>query len=187
MKIEKLKELDKGRKDGSGTWNPLEKARYFLLLLRRLQGNPGTLARGVALGVFVGITPTIPFHTVQIIALSPLLRANPVAAVVASLVISNPITIPLEYYGAWKVGTMLTGFSIPWSEVKALLANVEHAGLFDACAILMHKSVKLVEAMLAGGFVIALPAALISYFAALRFYSLMAARRGGPPAGEPGG
>ena len=185
MKIEKVKGLDKGRPDGSRTWNPLEKARYFFLLLKRLQGTPRTLARGVALGVFVGITPTIPLHTVQIIVLSPLFRANPVAAVVASLVISNPLTIPVEYYVAWKAGTMITGFSIPWSEVKALLASVEHTGLLNACTIIMHKSVKLIEAMLVGGFVIALPVAMASYVAAFKFYMARAARKGEPVAEEP--
>ena len=34
-------------------------ARFYFLMLKRQRGNPVFLARGVAMGVFIGITPTI--------------------------------------------------------------------------------------------------------------------------------
>ena len=37
--------------------------KYCWLKLRRLQGDPKKLAWGMALGVFIGVTPTLPFHT----------------------------------------------------------------------------------------------------------------------------
>ncbi len=162
---------------GAGTWNPLEKARYYWLLMKRLSGTPHALAKGIALGTFVGVTPTIPLHTIQLILFSPLIKANPLAAIVASVVVSNPVTIPLEYYAAWKVGTMVTGFSIPWDEVRNLLATVEHTDLLDACMLIIHKSVELIEAMLLGGFILALPAGIAAYIIALKFYRARAARR----------
>lgn len=168
------KGLEMVDKDGNfsekGGWNPLARARYYWLVLKRMHGDPECLARGIALGAFIGVTPTIPLHTIQIVFFSPLLKANPLAAVISSLIISNPVTIPLEYYAAWKTGTMITGFNIPWNEVKSLLMQVEHTGIWNACLLIMHKSLKLIEAMLAGGLVLAIPTGLTAYFLALHFY-----------------
>ncbi len=172
MGLREIKQIGKqnSKPGGRGGWRPLEKARYYWLLLKRMHGDPEVLARGVALGTFIGITPTIPLHTVTIVCLSPLLRASPVAAIVASLIVSNPLTIPLEYFASWKVGTIITGFSIPWTEVSALLHQVEHTDIWNACLLILHKSVKLIEAMIIGGVVLALPAAIGSYFVSIHFY-----------------
>ena len=48
--------------------------RYYWLKFRRLQGSPQKLAWGMALGVFIGITPTMPFPTVAALALAAILR-----------------------------------------------------------------------------------------------------------------
>ncbi len=172
MGLSEIKQIKKqaGKPGGSGGWRPLEKARYYWLLLKRMHGDPAVLARGVALGTFIGITPTIPLHTVTIVCLSPLLRASPFAAIVASLTVSNPLTIPLEYFASWKVGTMITGFNIPWAEVSALLHQVEHTDIWNASLLILHKSVRLIEAMIIGGVVLALPAAIGSYSVSIHFY-----------------
>ena len=45
--------------------------RYHWLKFLRLQDDPRKLAWGMALGIFIGITPTIPFHFVSILFLAP--------------------------------------------------------------------------------------------------------------------
>ncbi len=177
MKLKALKELKDAQGADQAGSGLLEKARYYWLLLKRLNGDPKVLARGVALGMFIGITPTIPLHTVSIICLSPILRASPISAFIASLVISNPVTIPLEYYASWKLGTMITGFGIPWEEVRSILDQVEHTGICDACAFIIHKGLKLIEAMLIGGAVMATPASIAAYFLSLNFYRRRAERK----------
>ncbi len=179
MGFKEFKELERKKPDSDdgGGWKPLETAHYYWLALKRMHGDPGVLARGIALGTFVGITPTIPLHTISIVCLSPLMKASPVAAIIASIIVSNPLTIPLEYFAAWKVGTLITGFSIPWEEVRSLLDQVEHTDLWNACLFIIHKSIKLIEAMLVGGFVIATPIALTTFFISRRFYSKRIARR----------
>ncbi len=179
MGLKELKEIEREKPDsrGHGGWRPLAAARYYWIMLKKMHGDPGVLSRGIALGTFVGITPTIPLHTVSIICLSPLLKASPVSAIIASIIVSNPLTIPLEYFLSWKVGTLITGFSIPWEEVSSLLDQVEHTDLWHACLFIIHKSIKLIESMLVGGFVIALPAALITFFISRHFYTRRIARR----------
>lgn len=62
-----------------------------------------SVPRGVALGLFVGfIIPVL--HTVIAAILAIPTRANIAVAAVATLVV-NPLTIPLMYYAAYRVGS----------------------------------------------------------------------------------
>ena len=75
----------------------------FIRQLRELRGKPHELSLGIAIGVFVGITPTIPLHTVLAIALAVALRGSKLAAALGVWV-ANPLTIPIFYYGSYQLG-----------------------------------------------------------------------------------
>ncbi|MBV9576570.1 MAG: DUF2062 domain-containing protein [Gammaproteobacteria bacterium] len=67
-----------------------------------------SVARGVAVGLFVGIIPALPFQTLLTISIAILLRANLPAALLVSW-ISNPLTLlPIAYFtylvGNWVLG-----------------------------------------------------------------------------------
>jgi hypothetical protein len=49
--------------------------RYYKLRFLRLKGDPKSIARGVALGTFIGITPTLPLHIATPI-IAPLIRQS---------------------------------------------------------------------------------------------------------------
>ena len=70
---------------------PQRTIRYYYLKFIRLKGDPSSLARGVAVGTFIGITPTIPFHTVMTLALAFLLRGSKVAALLATVIVSRDL------------------------------------------------------------------------------------------------
>jgi uncharacterized protein (DUF2062 family) len=129
--------------------------RYQWLKFLRLQDDPQKLAWGMALGVFIGVTPTVPFHTVAALTLAPLLRISPVTAFVG-IQICNPLTIPPFYLAAYKVGQYLLypGMPLAFPETytyKILLKLLWQGGL----------------ALQVGGIVLAVPPALISYFLTL--------------------
>ncbi len=155
----------------------LRKARYYWHKLLRLQGDPKVLARGIAVGVFVAITPTIPFHTTLILLLCGMLAANPLAGVAVSFIVSNPITIPLQYYWAWRLGTWITGNNFSWASVKLLLHQVDQAGFMHGAQILFKTSISLIYTMLVGGVVLALPFAILAYWIALKGYQIARKRR----------
>lgn len=68
------------------------------------------VARGVAVGIFAGIIPILPFQTLLAICIAILLRANLPIALLASW-ISNPITIlPLAYF-TYYIGNLVLGGS----------------------------------------------------------------------------
>ena len=70
-----------------------EISRRSLARIKELNGDPHYVALGMAIGVFVGVTPTIPFHTALALGLSFIFRGSKAAAAIG-VWFSNPITIP---------------------------------------------------------------------------------------------
>jgi hypothetical protein len=129
--------------------------RYYWLKFRRLQDNPQKLAWGMALGVFIGVTPTVPFHTVAALALAGILRISPVTAYMGIWVM-NPITIAPLYLLAYKVGELVLLKGNP-------LVLPEAYNCHTMIDLLWRGGL----ALQVGGVIIALPPAVISYFLTL--------------------
>ncbi|MEN8231610.1 MAG: DUF2062 domain-containing protein, partial [Thermodesulfobacteriota bacterium] len=109
---------------------PRRAARYYYLRFIRLRGHPSVLARGVAVGTFIGITPTIPFHTILTLFFAFILRGSKVTALLAAVVVSNPLTFFLQYYFSWKIGNWFTPADHSWGEVESLLEAIISGGNF---------------------------------------------------------
>lgn len=75
--------------------------------------DPHFIAMGVAAGVFVGCTPTIPFHTILAVALAFALQGSKAAAALGVWV-CNPFTLPFLYVGSYTIGDWLLGASLPF-------------------------------------------------------------------------
>ena len=129
--------------------------KYHWLKLRRLQGDPQKLALGAALGVFIGVTPTIPFHTVATLSLAALLRVSPVTAFLG-IQIGNPLTAPALYLAAYKVGQFLLyrGQPLVFPESNSFKAWIQ---------VLWQGGV----ALQVGGVILAIPPAIVAYFLTL--------------------
>ncbi len=156
---------------------PKRAFRYYWVRLRRLQGNPFILARGVGIGAFVGMTPTIPFHTGLTLFLCTIFKGNIVAAVITNWIVSNPVTIPIQYYLAWKIGVWITSVRITWEQVQSMLNQLHHAGFIQASKMLFVKFSSIMYCLLAGGFILAVPIGVLFYFLALYFYLMRQKRR----------
>jgi uncharacterized protein (TIGR03546 family) len=89
-----------------------KKGREFYTRFISLKGEPRKIAMGMAIGVFIGVTPTIPFHTVLIIFLSMLFRQNLTAALLGTWIM-NPITIPVFYLAEYELGQLVLGLRHP--------------------------------------------------------------------------
>jgi|UniRef100_A0A7V6A0Z8 uncharacterized protein (DUF2062 family) len=130
--------------------------RYHWLKFRRLQGEPRRIALGAALGVFIGITPTIPFHTAMALGLAPLLRVSVMAAYMG-IWISNPLTWVPQYLAAYEVGKYLL---FPG---QGPLCLPDRGDLSTFMCVLWRGGL----ALQVGGIIIALPPAIITYFVTL--------------------
>ncbi len=129
--------------------------RYHWLKFLRLQEDPRKLAWGMALGVFIAFTPTIPFHMVGALTLAALLRVSPVTAFLG-IQICNPLTIPAIYLAAYKVGQFLLyrGKPLVFPETfsfKAWMGVLWQGGV----------------ALQVGGVILAIPPAIVAYFLTL--------------------
>jgi len=157
--------------------SPGRTVRYQWLRLVRLRGDPFVLARGIAIGTFIGFTPTIPFHTILTIFFCAIGRGHLVAGLVVSLLVSNPFTIPLQYYISWKVGTILTDSSLSWEQVRYLMGLAREVGMLEAVKLIYINSFRSMVSVLLGGIVFSLPFAITSYFSALYLYIRRQKRR----------
>ncbi len=135
------------------------------------------LVRVVLVGLFVCCTPTIPFHTVLILVLAPIVRGNLVTALASSILVSNPLTIPLQYYLSWKIGSFLFPVHVSWPYVKGLTSQLLHAGIFRAMDIWSSVGLEIVVPLIVGGVILAFPLAVAGYFMSLYLYYLRQRRR----------
>jgi len=139
-------------------WSPRWWWREFLWQLRQLRGKPHEIALGMAIGVFIGITPTIPLHTILAVSLALLVRGSKLAAALGVWV-SNPLSIPFFYYGSYRVGQLVLGFpAISLPEDRSLLAMASLGG-------------KIVGAMLLGGVILGIIPAIVAYMLTLKLVS----------------
>lgn len=140
-------------------------SRYFFLKLLRLKGSPHSIALGGAIGVFIGLTPTIPLHTVIILVLTLLTRTSFIAGLTTSILVSNPLTYVPHYYLALVIGNLVTPFHLNWERVRQVLDLVLADASFEArLRPLLSIGYEAVFVMLAGGFVLSLPAGVITYY-----------------------
>ena len=151
---------------------PRRTIRYYYLRIIRLQGDPHVLARGVAIGIFVGITPTIPFHTILAIVLAFILRSSKIAALLFTVIVSNPLTLFFQYYFSWRLGTWLTFKDLSWEKIQAILDLISaHTGFQETVIALSGLGQDALIVLLVGGITLALPFTLVGYLLAYLFFS----------------
>ena len=131
-------------------------------LLKNFHGDPHFVAMGIAIGVFVAATPSMPFQTVIAVALAFILRSSKAAAAIG-VWISNPITFPVFYLASYKVGALLFGISSTYKfggepvDVLKLGAEVTIAAV-------------------TGGIIIGLCLAVATYFITRKIYTKIRSR-----------
>jgi len=159
-------------------FQPSRTARYYYLRFLRLKGDPHTLARGIAIGVFIGVTPTLPLHTVLILTLAFLLRGNAIAGILSGWIVCNPFTILPQYYFCWKVGSWLTQTDLSWSRIhQVIVLLTSGAGFQESIAAVAQLSGEAIATLLLGGFLLAIPSTFVGYFLSFYFFRTVREKR----------
>lgn len=157
---------------------PHRTARYYFIKFKRLQGDTAFLARGVALGIFVGITPTIPLHTIAIIVFSFPFKASKISALLTSVIISNPLTLAPTYYVSWLIGDRLLPGILTREKIDSIMLLIDSKASFTTIiAELSELGIDALTVLLAGGCVLALPFAIFGYFLSLNFFKVIEEKR----------
>jgi uncharacterized protein (DUF2062 family) len=103
--------------------------RRWLDTLLHIQDTPERTAAAFALGVFIGFSPFLGFHTILGIVFAFVLNLNRVAVLLG--VYSNLPWFLAPYYAlATQAGTMLTGHPIP-PGFKARIASLFELSLYS--------------------------------------------------------
>ena len=157
---------------------PRRAARYYYLRFIRLKGHPSILARGVAIGTFIGITPTIPFHTILALIFALILRGSKVAALLSTILVSNPLTLLPQYYLSWQIGNWITPGKHSWEDVSVLIDAILNGGRFgETLAALGEIGLDSLAILLTGGMVLAIPFTFIFYYLSYMFFSSLKKKR----------
>ena len=84
----------------------IRQSKLMMLRLVRLRGKMEEIAKGVALGIFIGMTPTFGFQMAIALLFAYLLRENRLAAILGVWV-TNPVTAPVIYAIEYEMGRIL--------------------------------------------------------------------------------
>lgn len=128
--------------------------KAFYLRFLKIRGTPRQIALGMALGVFISMTPIYGFHTVTAITLASFFGWSKIAAVLG-VNVTNPVTAPAVYFFLYRLGAKITGFSDP-----RLFSEILEAGGFTG---LMKSSPLILMDLVIGGIVIGIPLSLVVY------------------------
>ena len=144
--------------------NLREKIQHFITRFKQLNGDPHYVALGMAIGVFISVTPTIPFHTVIALALAFILRGSKAAAAIG-VWFSNPVTIPLFYKGSYDVGVSILGNSAPF--------GTEYESILE----LLKLGADVTIAMITGGIILGILPGIAAYFITRRIFIKLRLRK----------
>jgi hypothetical protein len=139
--------------------------RLFYLRVLRLKGKPEEVAGGMAIGVCIGLTPTVPLHMLIAILIAFLLGRSKLAAALGCWV-ANPFMLPFIYILDYKVGCIITGVEGPSLD----LADFSLSYLLDLGWDITYP-------LFVGGIVVGLLFLFPSYFITKRLVILYRERR----------
>lgn len=141
-----------------------KKAAQFVENVKQLKGDPNYIASGMSIGIFIGITPTFPFHTVLALMLAYIFKASKAAAAIG-VWIGNPLTIPFIYIGSYKTGSLILGSSLPFDAKYITFTELTKLGLNATLALVT------------GGVIIGIVPAVAAYFITRRLIKKFRSRR----------
>jgi uncharacterized protein (TIGR03546 family) len=120
----------------------------------KIRGRPRQIALGLALGLFIGLTPTLGIQTAIVLFAAFVLKWNKISAALG-VWITNPLTAPFIYGLTYVVG-------------KKVLGITHTPGLSDEFSIgafraIINKTPDIFCALTVGAVVLGLPLAVLGY------------------------
>lgn len=152
--------------------------KYYWLKFTRLKGDPHSLALGAAIGIFIGLSPTMPLHTVSILLLTFITRSSLISALTSSVLVCNPLTYIPIYYFSLVIGNIVTPYELSWQKIKSvldiLLSDQSFSIRLGAITTIGYEAIIV---MVIGGAILALPFTFCSYIVFLRIFVKLREKR----------
>lgn len=125
----------------------------------KMRGEPREIALGMALGVMVGMSPFMGFHTLIAVFIAAVFKWNKITAALG-VQITNVATAPLIYPAVYVVGQAILGVSS--------LPNPEAYFSVEGIMELLKNSPMIILDLAVGGIVLGLPLAFVTYWITLK-------------------
>jgi uncharacterized protein (DUF2062 family) len=140
---------------------------YYYFKLVKQSGEPDYIARGVGLGLFIGLFIPFGLQIAVVLPLAVFLKAAKIPAV-AFTFITNQITIFVIYPVQCVVGSYLVGHPMHYSHFKNMLKGVFKADtIMEKFNALFEMGKEVVIAFFAGGALFGIVIGVAGYFLAL--------------------
>ena len=136
-------------------WGFFRQFKLNVIRLARIQSEPDDIGRGMALGLFIGFTPTFGIQVLLAMLFAFLLRQNKIATFVG-VWITNPLTASLIYGLEYQVGRMVLGLP-PISSDQFSSKLIWTLGMQVGTPLLL------------GSLILGIPIAIIGYSLTIRF------------------
>lgn len=142
---------------------PRKTPRALLRSILMLDDTPHSVALGTAIGMFVGLTPTVGVQMIIVLTIAflvrPLFRFNRVAAVL-TVYITNPLTIIPIYWFNYQVGTWFVHSDVTYEDFVAIVEFDSHHKWSERALSLVAD---LGAPLLIGSLVVATISSLLTY------------------------
>jgi uncharacterized protein (DUF2062 family) len=144
--------------------------RYYYLRFIRLRGSPHELALGMAMGVFCGMLPIIPFQTALAVTLAIFFKGSKITAAIGTWV-SNPLNWYFLYYYSYKLGITLLGLPEQRKVFSAVIESIRAGDRFvEVAGHAAGAGATFVTSFILGGVLLGIVFAPPAYFVFLPFF-----------------
>lgn len=137
--------------------------RALLRTILMLDDTPHSIALGTAIGMFVGLTPTVGIQMAIVMMIAflvrPLFTFNKVAALLL-VYISNPLTVVPLYWGCYKLGTYFVEGHVAYEDFARILEYHSFAEWWNTATSLV---VEVGAPLLVGSLIVATVTAIATY------------------------
>jgi len=154
-----------------------EKIQKLIKRFKELQGEPVSIARGVAIGTFIGFAPLMPLKSILILFLTMIVPSSTVAAFLTTTLICNPLTYVPLYYLAWFIGNLILPGRTSWMVLSTTLQHIVEVGFSESLSLAFSVGFDAGLVILVGGLLLAVIPTLVSYPVALIFFTRIQKKR----------
>jgi len=120
-----------------------------------IRGRPREIALGLALGIFIGMTPSVGIQMALAVFMAALFKWNKISAA-TGVWITNPLTAPLIYSINYLIGARLLEIKRGYSLTPEIsIARMSH---------MLHNAPETFWALILGGVILGLPLAVAGYY-----------------------
>lgn len=148
--------------------------KKFAVRVLELDDTPKEIARGIALGVFIAMTPTVGIQMIAIATVCTIAGGNRLAGV-AMAWISNPLTIVPIYWLDYFIGSMILRTKMVTIGEIAKVVDLKSTGIFsmffEFLGNLGTMAVDLAGPMFLGGAILGIVCAMPAYYISVPLFT----------------